>query len=377
MAAGALGDVQPVDAGPQHRVVERRPLPAQVRQPDRAPARVPLPAVPVRRRPPGPAAATPRSRWRAQSTKSAPALLGPPTSTRPGTVWGTVTRPGISSQSSVTTQITRVAPKMASTSPGSVAPATSWSQRASMVPPATTVSLSGRVPAGSAHGRPRPASGRHLDLRAPPARPPASPGGRAGRRRRCRWPCRWPAPPRGRGWPRPGTASSRRRPAPRPPPSARTPRRRASRPSPASRRRPRPRRPAPHPRARPTPSSPGRRRRGGPGGRGTPRRSTAVSEGTMEATATPATGPPTLGGHGGEGPPGALAPGPAGRRARAGRATGRGSGAAPAPGPPPGPSPSTASALTDVVPTSTPTVTAPGSPPWPPARTGATALPPT
>ena len=41
----------------------------------------------------------------------------------------------------------RVAPKITSTSPGSVAPATIWSHSASMVPPVMTASLSGSVPA--------------------------------------------------------------------------------------------------------------------------------------------------------------------------------------------------------------------------------------
>ncbi len=40
-----------------------------------------------------------------------------------------------------------VAPKITSTSPGSVAPATIWSHSASMVPPVITVSLPGSVPA--------------------------------------------------------------------------------------------------------------------------------------------------------------------------------------------------------------------------------------
>ncbi len=76
-------------------------------------------------------------------------MLGPPTRMRSGTVWGTVTSPGISTQRSVTIQMTRVAPKMARTSPGSAATETSWSQRASIVPPVTTAPVSGLVPAGS------------------------------------------------------------------------------------------------------------------------------------------------------------------------------------------------------------------------------------
>ena len=45
-----------------------------------------------------------------------------------------------------------VAPKITSTSPGSVAPATIWSQSASMVPPVITASLPGSVPAACPMG---------------------------------------------------------------------------------------------------------------------------------------------------------------------------------------------------------------------------------
>ncbi len=79
-------------------------------------------------------------------------MLGPPIKNRPATVCGTLIRSGTSTQRSVTTQITRVAPKMASTSPGSVAPATTWSHNASMVPPVNTVSVPGSVPPASHMG---------------------------------------------------------------------------------------------------------------------------------------------------------------------------------------------------------------------------------
>ena len=53
------------------------------------------------------------------------------------------------SHSSQITQQIKVAPKMTRTSPLWTAPDTIWSQKASMVPPVTTASLPGSVPAGS------------------------------------------------------------------------------------------------------------------------------------------------------------------------------------------------------------------------------------
>ncbi len=94
----------------------------------------------------------PRTRVRAQSTNRAPALLGPPMSTLPGAVWGSVHRPGASIHSSTTAHTMRVAPQMTSTSPVSVAPDTIWSHRASTVPPASTASLPVTVPAGDPMG---------------------------------------------------------------------------------------------------------------------------------------------------------------------------------------------------------------------------------
>ena len=52
----------------------------------------------------------------------------------------------------MTAQAISVAPKITSTSPGSDAPATIWSHRASMVPPVTMVSVPGSVPAGTPIG---------------------------------------------------------------------------------------------------------------------------------------------------------------------------------------------------------------------------------
>ena len=55
--------------------------------------------------------------------------------------------PGATIHSSHTAQQMRVAPKITRTSPGSVAPDTIWSHRASMVPAVMTASLPGSVPA--------------------------------------------------------------------------------------------------------------------------------------------------------------------------------------------------------------------------------------
>ena len=57
---------------------------------------------------------------RTQSTNRAPALLGAPIMNWSGTVFGKEVSPATSAHSSVTTQTTSVAPKMARTSPGTV-----------------------------------------------------------------------------------------------------------------------------------------------------------------------------------------------------------------------------------------------------------------
>ena len=78
-------------------------------------------------------------------------MLGPPIMTCPAMMLGSVVSPGTSLHSSATTQTIKVAPKMTSTSPGWLAPATICSQKASIDPPANTVGVSRHGPEALAH----------------------------------------------------------------------------------------------------------------------------------------------------------------------------------------------------------------------------------
>ncbi len=241
---------------------------------------------------------------RAQSANRAPALLGPPIITWPATMLGRVVRPGTSRHSSATTHTMRVAPKMTSTSPGWLAPATICSQKASIDPPANTVGVPGTVPDALAHPARPPGA-------APPPprarRGPPCPSARLRRDRRRTWP--WPvhgrdpgegvgghglAVPVGRGL---RGAGRRPRPASAGPGPARPPRGRLAGPG----------RRGPPPTRRPR--RPGRRRRAGPGAAGAP----AVHGGDgghHRGDHHTGGGAVQLGGHRGEGPPRAPTPGP-------------------------------------------------------------------
>ena len=216
-AVGALGDVEAVHAGPQRRVVEGGPLAPQVGKPHRHPRRVARPAVGRRigadgrgagARPwPGPSRRT--GRRRCSGRRSSPDR--PP-------CWAWCVRPGTSFHSSVTTHTMRVAPKMARTSPGWLAPATICSQKASIEPPAKAVDVPGTEPDGRSHlAHHRELALVHPELvqgRLVPPLPAVQAAERGGRGRSPR-----PGPRSGRGWPPPGSSSSRRHPGVGPRPS--------------------------------------------------------------------------------------------------------------------------------------------------------------
>ena len=194
--------------------MERGPLAPEVGKPDRHPGRV---AGAVRPRSPSAArcrrrvAAEPPTTLPTQSAKRAPALLGPPIITCPATMLGRVVRPGTSFHSSVTTQTMRVAPKMARTSPGRLAPATICSQKASIDPPAKAVGVPGRQPSDApiwpttgSWSSPTPSSSR-ASLFHRPRRVQTAEGGGGGR-------VDGGDAGQGVGGHRPGSSSSRRRP---------------------------------------------------------------------------------------------------------------------------------------------------------------------